>query len=466
MQYLERMNGGKLRVVVTIPRDLQKRMGKTKLRRSLGTDSLAVANLLKGPIVQEFHRQMRAHQTGSQSDPLLQEALRIREDMQRAWRTGGDTDGISEAIVTRAEEIAGRPTGIDEDGEPIYVAESYSAAKNFAAVAFNRSTPLRSLVDRFYVEHRWDARTQADFERTLGYLEAWCAEEGHPKIIEGIDKRDAGAFVGSLVRSRGMATRTANKYLSTLSAYWRWLEKRGHVDRNVWEGQSLRNERRKRVERHRPFTSEEIKVLFLGQPRQTFMIPAMAIAALTGARLGAVVDLRVKDCAGGEFRFDARKHEVDDRRVPIHPDLRSLVEARTLGRKPDDDLFPDIPRLAAGADPRRERGQPLTKAFGRYREKMGVDEKRAGDNQSLVNFHSFRRWFITKAAEALNTGATGFSAYTIAEVVGHSVEDMALGITMGTYKDLDKREARRRCVEAVRLPEEVRSLLVSLHGSP
>lgn len=49
--YLERMNGGRWRVVVPVPRELQKQVGKTKLKEALGTDSLVVANQLKHPVI-------------------------------------------------------------------------------------------------------------------------------------------------------------------------------------------------------------------------------------------------------------------------------------------------------------------------------------------------------------------------------------------------------------------------------
>lgn len=48
-----------------------------------------------------------------------------------------------------------------------------------------------------------------------------------------------------------------------------------------------------------------------------------------------------------------------------------------------------------------------------------------GRRQSHIDFHSFRRWFVCKAVDALEKGAKGFTPWTIAEVIGHAVETRA-----------------------------------------
>jgi integrase len=101
----------------------------------------------------------------------------------------------------------------------------------------------------------------------------------------------------------------------------------------------------------------------------------------------------------------------------------------------------------------QERSSVLVKAFTRYRRARGVDERAEGARQSNVDFHSFRRWFAKSARDALAEGrASGFSEWTLAEVMGHSKEDMPLGMTMSVYAGKDNVEAKRACVEAVRLP--------------
>jgi integrase len=73
---------------------------------------------------------------------------------------------------------------------------------------------------------------------------------------------------------------------------------------------------------------------------------------------------------------------------------------------------------------------------------VDIGEKREGIRRSLVNLHSFRRWFITKAEQA------DIAPWVIAAVVGHARQ----GMTLGTYSRGPSEEQLRECVEAVRLP--------------
>jgi integrase len=120
--------------------------------------------------------------------------------------------------------------------------------------------------------------------------------------------------------------------------------------------------------------------------------------------------------------------------------LEPLVAELVSGKALDDDLFPEYPPPRPGAQ--QERSMPLVKSFNRYRKSVGVDESRPGRRRSLVNFHSFRRWFITKAEQA------GQPEHIIAAVVGHKRE----GMTLGLYSAGPSRDQFKACVEAVRLP--------------
>jgi integrase len=73
---------------------------------------------------------------------------------------------------------------------------------------------------------------------------------------------------------------------------------------------------------------------------------------------------------------------------------------------------------------------------------VGVHDKPEGNRRSLVNLHSFRRFFITKAERA------GQPPWIIESVVGHKRTGMSLGV----YSAGLSTEQLRACVEAVRLP--------------
>jgi integrase len=118
--------------------------------------------------------------------------------------------------------------------------------------------------------------------------------------------------------------------------------------------------------------------------------------------------------------------------------LTSWPEGRKHGA---DDLFPEYP-VPKRSTSQRERSFRASNEFTEYRRSVGVEEVVPSRRRSLVNFHSFRRYFITKAEQADQM------EHIIAVVVGHK----RTGMTLGRYSGGPLLEQARRCVEAVRLP--------------
>jgi hypothetical protein len=67
---------------------------------------------------------------------------------------------------------------------------------------------------------------------------------------------------------------------------------------------------------------------------------------VAGARIDAIVSLKVKHCEHGLFRFKPQKKEAGARYVPIHSALLLLIEALKQGRAK---LLASASRLFAGA---------------------------------------------------------------------------------------------------------------------
>lgn len=68
----------------------------------------------------------------------------------------------------------------------------------------------------------------------------------------------------------------------------------------------------------------------------------------------------------------------------------------------------------------RERSFKASNQFTQYRRDRGVDDVVSGNRRSRVNFHSFRRWFITRAERAEQP------EQIVAAVVGHSRNGITL----------------------------------------
>lgn len=306
-------------------------------------------------------------------------------------------------------------------------------------------------IDAYMKEVRLAESTKRERKSLILRFSNWARLQG--KSLPEINRALAGRYFSEAIAP--LHPQTAKKHHSSVKLYWDYLVARGHVSgTNPWEGQRM-PDRGRRVERggkaeERPFNEEEIKtLLYSAYPRgmreafKAQIHDAIRLAALSGLRLAELVTLWVEECPideEGNGHFDIRqgKTSAAARRVPMHPDVIEIVKRRKKGKDPQDWLFHEL------AD-ERNAGDVFGKRFANYREKLGVDDKRPGQRRSLVNFHSFRRWFVTEAERA------GIPESTISSVVGH--EEGRKSITLGVYSGGPAWQQMRACVEAVKLPE-------------
>jgi hypothetical protein len=305
--------------------------------------------------------------------------------------------------------------GSQDDPTPILFHDHLEAleAKQGTAVAMELATqvyqtPLDLHLGAF-ITSRGDVGvdTRVRHERAVRDLSKWM----DIKTVEAVTRRLAIQYTDQLPPGRQDPQR--------LSLYWQWMVRREMAPTDPWSG--LQAAQRARVEPERAWTDDEARRLLEG-PCTPSMLLLMQVAALTGARQDAILRMGVDgDCTGGPcFLFPPQKKETTARRVPIHS---------SLSKSASDYRFAWPTSGAA------------LQAFKDYRRKvLGPDQP--GRRRAVTNFHSWRRWFISKAEQA------GQPENVIAAVVGHRRP----GLTFGRYSSGPGVELMRACVEAVKLP--------------
>ncbi|MEQ1695259.1 MAG: DUF6538 domain-containing protein [Hyphomicrobiaceae bacterium] len=416
----------------TVPPSLRRAVGRTNLRRSLGTSDLAEALRLRPLALADFAQQLeQARKAASgQTDPIADRVIA----WQRFSTAAHDADGQPISAETRADLM-------EEQTDTITKELGRDAAERFALLASREGqTPLDRYIDAFQQQSPVKAKTKAEQRTALRRLMPWDSK----LTLETLDRRVAGRYI---IEGLGFSPspKTKNKHIGHLSSYWRWLANQTLAASNPWRDQLVPLQRYeddgspKKTER--PFTDDELLILLRAEA-EPLLSDAIRIAALTGMRREEICLLRIADCAGGLFSITAGKTKSAVRQVPIHPKLVAIVAARSRGKSPEAFLFHELgPAPTAGQ--LRGRGAALTQKFERFRTKLGVKDKAKDVRRSRVNFHSFRRWFISKAEKA------GQPPWTIASVVGHKRS----GMTLSVYSDGPSMEQRRACVEAVQLPD-------------
>jgi integrase len=359
--------------------------GKKRIVRTLGTPHKIEALRRRAAVLAEIEAQLERARRGKHG-LAANEAELANEAMAHRWRLESDRD--EERAVQRFQDMTLRSFDVeDRFGK--------AAGKDFAAVAMGKATPITFPLEDWLQEKRYAKRTKYDHRHAVAVLKEWIEGEDLPATLETVTGRLAGHFKTERLVKTGMDPRTANKLLSGLKSYWTWLEKHEHVEVNPWAGKSLHKGRASSDERERPFSNDEVRRLFDGNPDQETR-DVMMLGALTGMRLEETFRLKVADCAGGVFQVRKSKTAAGERVVPVHRDLVEVVKRRSKGKQPADFLIEGAKETGwDGA-----RSMNFSRNFRRYRERCHVDDKPEGRRRSRVNFHSFRRWFATKAEQA------------------------------------------------------------------
>lgn len=362
----------------------------------------------------------------------------LKEDIAwwKAQLASGET-GAEVAYELEIERRLGQPIDEDEHGHPVYDPKREAEAAEFAGLVQGTKTPVDFLLDDFISSSPISLRYVSRLKLAVRQLADFLRDRTGGNDLRIVNRRTASDFIAHLVKTERSIT-TAKSKQSALSSYWKWLESRGDARENVWSGHRM--PRRPAKADVRAYTREEMLALLQGTDSQP-MADFIRVGALTGMRESEIGNLRVADCAGGWFVVQKGKTEAAKRRLPIHPDLVAIVERRCAGKTPEDFLFHDLPKSAGKG---RGRHEKMGERFTAYRRKVGVEDVRE-DGRSRIDFHSFRRWFITEAVRH-----SGHPEWVVAQIVGHATGKQS--VTIGTYFGGSLEEQLVAVVEAVRLP--------------
>lgn len=453
-RHLEK-HGRQYRAKLDVPKKLRTVVGKAALKKALGTDSLTEAQRLRWPALAELRKQLHDITRKSKSaplDPLTAAAIEDRVNR-----------GILVEVIAREERPEDLETLALYDQELFgakaeRIEREYSPAKarEYEGIVRGERTPITVHVDRWINELRADGiakRTAKHYRNCVVELAAFAGQEKLPLTLEAFSRRHAGDLISKRFIQPNAHHKTAAKFISALSTYWRWLESRGLIPvgtDNPWLRQPKPKAPRpqrgsKAHQKERPFTDDELMRLLdpKASAGDVILSDFMLIAALSGMRIEEIASVRVEDVdlKAQTMAVTEAKTDAGVRIVPIHPNIADIIKRRIADKSPGTWLFPELPEYPPGS--LSERSMVVSKRFVTYRRALGVDERVEGKRRSLVNFHSFRRWFITKAEQA------GIPPHIIASVVGH--ETGREGMTLGTYSGGPSIDQRRSCVEAVTL---------------
>lgn len=367
--------------------------GKAHYRVNLKTSDLYEAQRRRPELNAMFDHMLRtaeANMKKGEVDPLLAEALGYQAFIsQDDSEHGGRNQAIAEDLVhDRIPAIEKRY------GE--------AAAIKFAAKALGikGGVAIDEHLAEFNAELGGRAHSQWRREKAIKELAEWRSS----LYLHSFDAALCREYVQTKL-APGRKVATINSYLGVLAQYWRWSMNKGYLKEAPihWTKHRRTKQLKRAAERARPFTQEEIRLLFCGKERmEGLLLDYATAAALTGARQIEIGELRSADLNFDRalIHLPGEKTEAADRTIPLHSHLIPIFKARCAGKSPDDYVFHELPTRKEGD--LKPRSSVISKAFTRFRRKVGVGFDAERKERSPVTFHSFRGWL---AKELLERGA-------------------------------------------------------------
>lgn len=219
--------------------------------------------------------------------------------------------------------------------------------------------------------------------------------------------------------------KTKQNHIHSGSGFHRWAskydaeyKKRYDTRINPFLGHELPNDKKigkRKEEKRLAFKYEEVKKIYeFAISKQKHQVAyAIKIAGLTGCRIEEVCKLTknhiVAENGISSLYIDEGKTDASIRKIPIHPDLKSLIEQ--LLKNTDDDGFLIH---SSGGNKYGIRSDNISKAFTRIKRELGYDARYV--------FHSIRKTVITSLQH------NDVKPLVIASIVGHETGTVTFDI--------------------------------------
>lgn len=388
---------------------------------------------------------------------LIADALDARREIQNASQRADDDfeDDLQGLSDPRRRMMDGMDLMLEDRTEKLNAAgkDGGKYYRQFREIALGESTPFSAILDRWMKERAstashsllsLDRATLNHFSRYLAHSQDLPEPEDlmsflRSQIVEDVPKRVLGEFAEWLMDEQNLSAKTAANRITPLKVMWDFAIKKHILEGpNPWQGATagLKRKAGKQPVTLRPYTASELIRLFEADPNKAkrwawgpAIRDMMRLSLFTGARQNELASLTVgrilnRDGAEGplwgiQVTNDVAKTRNAVRRIPLHPLVQPIIARRLSAAdasNPDALLFPDC----KPGGPGMKRGYYFAKRFPDFRKAVLGDA-----SNDVVDFHSFRRSFITYFELANANGASACTEIMRDRLVGHESKSMA-----------------------------------------
>ena len=410
-----------------IPEDVKDHFGKARFSKSLQTDNITIAQQRSEPLLQEWADLIKSARRKNKGEIVdLEERMKLAE---KYFAEFGFTD---KGLVGVIKEIGISAANLNDDK----LVEAYGGASQ-------QFTPILKHLEDWLTETGY---AQAGEDEARNYFKKRFSKVF--KHWESISTDELKAYVRGRQDGsdgeRAWAVRTCELKLNLIKQYWDWMLDNDHITvPNLIDAPRLMkrkaNTRKNREEANKdanlPYSISECWDFVDAAEKDGYnMLQELILLGMyTGCRIEELCALKLTDVGADYFQIQVGKTEASTRRIPIHSEIKQMVE-RLVQNSKDGYLLNGL----SANNVQNKRSKAISKKFGHLKRGMGFEDRKH-------TFHSFRATFITRLMNAKADKTL------TKKLVGHKGTD----ITYDLYAGEADWENKVELTELVKYPREV-----------
>ena len=376
--------------IMEIPKALRPKFNKARLKQSLQTESLSIAEKRVRPVIVEWKRQIEIARVGSTDiESKVFKWRRLMDESRMAGWTEQEIEDTSLDVLDRD----------DSDAEQVH------------QIAFGKkhllSEHIQSYIATQTTEQKSKDMARADIKRFSAKFQ----------FAQDVTKKSLIRWVeDDLIGQLGLSTATCRRIISACRGYWAYLERHKELELlPPFTGVVPTAKKKSKLDikdRRKGFSPTDYRTLKDAVPdNDPDLSDLIILGAYTGCRIEELCSLKLTSVADDRIEIEDAKTEAGWRTIPIHRDLRQLL-ARLRDTSTDEYLLAGLTFNKYG-----DRSNAIGKRFGRLKTKCGY----GGD----YVFHSFRKGVATQLETAK------VSENIAARILGHDLNTMSYGLYSG-----------------------------------
>jgi integrase len=402
--------------LLTIPKDVQHIIGKTRFFKTTGTGDLKIAQAKADLFVIKWKAEI-AKARQNTDDPIINSALELNKmSKSTPWHMLQD-------VIDEETDRLQRETGE-------FVADAFNAIATGKAKVLDTFIPAweQHQVDRGLV-----AKNISQMRSDLSLLTEYIP------TTELVTNENCDAWINLIAQTNNYKSSSVTRVIAACNNFYRYLQDVSvflsdapspfKVPKTYKQSKKANakviNKRNSWV----PFSKTEVEGLHaLAQSKGDHQLADLIeIAAYTGSRIEEICSLKTDFINLSEmiFQITDAKTKAGNRIIPLHPNLLRTV-TRLIDGTTNSYLFSELTENKYG-----DRSNAIGKRFGHMKKNQGFSK--------LFVFHSIRKTFTTELERA------GVAENVAADIVGHEKHTQ----TFGVYSGGTSIEQKRKAIESI-----------------